>query len=239
MPSSPSPQKKFTPTDQIWCNLRLSRGHFMEIKSAFLSTLPPTGTTSVMTRWRSPHFKTMNNWPPSQVSSNLSTHSPLVTFKLNVRSGSAMYEIKNCNIMKPHTDSFQASLTPHKPSLPAQLVFFFHKMTIILNSMSLFGLLQQFIIYFLFLKTAHTNKRSFERPTGISHLQLTRPIQLPFTDIHSHYWHSHSCQTFHILQQATDMVNLSLSKHSLFLSQNMAQRCVGMIVFKLNACPWE
>ena len=150
-----------------------------------------------------------------------------------------MYEIKikNCNIMKPHTDSFQASLTPHKLSLPAQLVFFFRKVTIILNSMSPFGLLQQFIIYFLFLKTAHTNKRSFECPTGISHLQLTRPIQLPFTDIHSHYWHSHSRQTFHILQQATDMVTLSLSKHSLFLSQNMAQRCVGMIVFKLNACP--
>ena len=63
------------------------------------------------------------------------------------------------------------------------------------------------------------------------------------------YWHSHSLWTFHNGLQlewpsrfatwVTIMVKLSLSKHSLFVSQNMAQKWVGMTVFKLNVCPRE
>ena len=38
----------------------------MEIKLTFLSALPPTGTTLVMTRWSPPHFRTLNNSLPPQ-----------------------------------------------------------------------------------------------------------------------------------------------------------------------------
>ena len=48
------------------------------------------------------------------------------------RLGPATYEIKikNCNIRKPRADAFQASLSPHKLPLPAQLVFFFCKVNL-------------------------------------------------------------------------------------------------------------
>ena len=72
-------------------------------------------------------------------------HTPLLSH-LNWSLGPAMYaiKIKNCNIMKPCADVFQASF-PHKLSLSAQLVFLFHKVIfIILKSMSLFGVVQQF-----------------------------------------------------------------------------------------------
>ena len=93
------------------------------------------------------------NWPEGR------TQTPLVASKpkeelwnplllhLNWKLGPAIYaiKIKNCSITKPHTDALQASLSPHTLSLPAQLVFFFRKMTIILKSMSLFGVAEQFI----------------------------------------------------------------------------------------------
>ena len=58
-----------------------------------------------------------------------------------------MYEIKikNYKITEPRADAFKASF-PHKHLLPAQLVFFLHKVAsfILLKSMSLFGVAQQF-----------------------------------------------------------------------------------------------
>ena len=103
-----------------------------------------------------------------------------------------MYEIKikNCNIMKLHVDvfHFQASLSPHKLSVPAQLVFI-HKVTFIrLKSMSLFGDAKQSTMFYLFLKTAHTNKWSFECPTSFSHLWLiTSPTDQP--NLATVYWY--------------------------------------------------
>ena len=57
---------------------------FMEINSAFSSVPPPTGTTSVTTRWGPPHLKTSNDWSPPQAPSNSRPHSSLVASKPKV-----------------------------------------------------------------------------------------------------------------------------------------------------------
>ena len=95
-------------------------------------------------------------------------------------------------------------------------------------------------LFFIFLN--RTYKQSFESPTGFSHIWPTRPIRLLFTDIHCLLLTQ--LQSSNFLPQfttwATEMVNLSLAnrlEHSLFLSWNMAQKGVGMTVFKPNACP--
>ena len=144
---------------------------------------------------------------------------------LNRRLGPVTYEIKikNCNITKPRADAFQAALSrSHKLSLPAQLVFF-RKVTFII----LFGVAQHFLFFFV-LKTARTNKRSVKCHTGFSRLRPTRPIRLSFTDIHSHLLAQPQSSNFsqRFKTRATDMIKLSLSKlskHSLFLSRNIAE----------------
>ena len=76
----------------------------------------------------------------------------LLSSHLNRRLGPAMHavKIKNCNITKRRAGVFQAPLSPHKLLLPPQLVFL-HKVTfIILKSMSLFGVVQQFLFFCVF-----------------------------------------------------------------------------------------
>ena len=122
---------------------------------------------------------------------------------------------QDCNIMQPSADVFQASF-PHKLSLPAQLVFFLHKVAsfIILKSMSLYVAVKYFLFKFMY-------KCSFGYPTGFSRLQPTRLIRLPFNDTHSQLQSSNILPRF--TTWVTVMVNLSLSKLFLFLSQNMGQ----------------
>ena len=94
-------------------------------KSTFSSTPPPTGTTSVTSRWKPPHFKTSNSYhhPKHQLTP---VCSPL--WYLNCKLGPAMYQIKisNRNITKLSANAFQASF-PNKPSLAAQMAVFLHK----------------------------------------------------------------------------------------------------------------
>ena len=157
------------------------------------------------------------------------THAcTLLSSHLNQKLGPAMYKIKisNCNIRKPSPNAFQASFL-HKLSLPAQLVFFCKVASfIILKSMSLFGVAQQL--------QNKINRRYKQSPTGFSCLLLTRPIQLPFTDTHSHLLAQP--QSSNISQFTTRATIIVFhSKHLLFLSQNMAQKRVKMTVFKPNA----
>ena len=74
----------------------------------------------------------------------------------------------------------------------------------------------------------------------------TRPIWLPFTNTHSHFHLLAQLQSAYIspqlTSQATDTVNLSLSKlsdESLFLCQYIVQKHVGMTAFRANAYPRE
>ena len=71
-------------------------------------------------------------------------HTP-ISSHLNWKLGPLTCEIKisNCNITKPRADVFQASF-PHKLSPPAQLIYLKVAPFIILKSMSLFGVAQQF-----------------------------------------------------------------------------------------------
>ena len=107
-------------------------------------------------------------------------HTPILSH-LNQRLGPVTYKINNCNMMKPRGDAFQASLSPHKLSLQAQLVFFFCKVTFI-EYVTVWGCAAVFLIYFL----NSMYKPNFECPTSFSCLRLTRPVQLLFTDTHSH-----------------------------------------------------
>ena len=98
----------------------------------------------------------------------------------------------------------------------------------ILKSMSLFFC----SVFCLFLKTARTNKWSFECPTGFSRPRPTRPIWLPFTDTHSHLLAQPQSSNFspQFTTRTTDMVNLSLSKlleQSLFLSRKHGLEAFG------------
>ena len=102
------------------------------------------------------------------------------------------------------------------------------------------GLHSSFVLFIFFWKP-HIQTNSFECPTGFSHLWPTRPIWLLFTDIHCHLLTQLQSSNFlpQFTTRATEMVNLSfanLLEHSLFLSWNMAQKGVGMTVFKPNAC---
>ena len=139
-------------------------------------------------------------------------------------------KIKNCSITKPRADALQASLSPHKLPLPAQLVFFFRKVTSSCRRVYHCLGLRSSLLYFsfllinFFLKTARTNKRSSNVPAAFlvsdrldqssSSLLMSAPI----------CWHSRSRRTFRhgFTIRATDMENFSLSKlsaeHSLFLS---------------------
>ena len=47
------------------------------IKLTLLSAPPPTGPTSMTTRWKPPHFNTSNDWSLPQAPSNSRAHSPL------------------------------------------------------------------------------------------------------------------------------------------------------------------
>ena len=146
-------------------------------------------------------------------------------------------KIKNCNITKPHAIVFQASLFPHKLSLLAQLVFFCKVIFIIpklglLSSLLFFnslifenhtykwshclGLLSSLLFFNSLIFENHTYKWSFECPTSFSHLQLTTPIWLPFTDIYSHLLAQPQQLNFlpWFTTRVTNMVNLSLSKLS-------------------------
>ena len=82
---------------------------------------------------------------------------------------------------------------------------------------------------------------SFECPSGFSHVRQTTPSQLLFSNTHSHLLAQPqlSNTSLQFTTWATVMMNLSLSKlseHPLFLSQNMAQKWVGVTAFKPNAC---
>ena len=183
---------------------------FMEINSTFLFAQPPTGTTSVTTRWKPPHFKPSYDYqhPKHHLTP---VRTPLLSY-LNWKLGPATYEIKikNCKITEMHTDMFQASF-PHKFSLSAQVVIFFRKVASI--KLEKYKMQQN-----------KTKRRSFECPTGFSRLRPTRPIRLMFTDTHSNSLTQP--QSLNLLPWfttwATVMANLSLSKlleHSLHRSR--------------------
>ena len=158
------------------------------------------------------------------------THTLLLSH-LNRKLGPAMYaiKIKNCNITKPGADAFQAPLSPHTftPSstgLLAQWPSSYWKVCCCLELCSSFC----FLCF-----SNRTYKGSFKSPT--------RPIQLPFTDTHSHLLAQPLSSIFlpRFSTRVTDMMNLSLSElleHLLFLTRNMVQKRVGMTVFKPNAC---
>ena len=124
-PKKKKKKKKITPKDQTLCNLRLSRGTFSEnINQLFRSSPPPTGTTSVTTRWRPPHtrtthplphFRTSNDWSPPQAPSNSSAHSPLVASKPKIRS----YEVWN------QDQELQRNELPRADAVQAFFFFFF------------------------------------------------------------------------------------------------------------------
>ena len=145
----------------------------------------------------------------------IQVHTPLLSH-LNWRLGPVMYAIKirNYNITKQHADAFQASF-PQKCSLPARLVFLFCKVTcIILKSMSLFRVAQQFFNYF-WKPHVQTNGVSSVAPAFHLSYHLTRPVRLPFTDTHSHLLAQLQPSNLspHFTTRVTHMVNLSLSKH--------------------------
>ena len=79
---SPDPQKIPPKKIKIYAIIR----SFLW-KSTFSSTLPPTGTTSVTSRWKPPHFnfKISNSWSSSQAPANSRVQSSLVS-ELEVRS---------------------------------------------------------------------------------------------------------------------------------------------------------
>ena len=141
-PPPPPPPENSPP--QNLCNMWLPCGHFYEnIFIYFYSHCH-----QLVTRWKPPHFKTSNDWSPPQTPSDTCAQLSSYKIYLNPKLGPVMYEIKikHWKIMAElHTGVFQTSF-PHKLSLPAQLTFFLHKVaSIILKSMSLFGVVQQFI----------------------------------------------------------------------------------------------
>ena len=205
------PPRKFTPKDQNLCNLRLSGGHFYgsKVNLFVLTTTNWNHLSDDQVKALTLHdFKRLIARMLPQAPSDSSAHSPLVN--LNWRLDPVTYEIKikNCNIMKPHADAFQASLSPHRLSLPGQLVFFCKMTFIILKSMSLFEVAQQFV----FLKFLTTCTNSFECPTRLLCLWLTRPVRLLFTDTHSHLLTQLQSSNFLPLFSArvTNVVNVSL-----------------------------
>ena len=82
----PPPGKFLKRSKSMQSEAILSSSYFYRNKSNFSSTPPPPGTTSVTTRWKSPHFKTLNDWLPPQPPSNSHVHYPLIISKLKVRS---------------------------------------------------------------------------------------------------------------------------------------------------------
>ena len=82
---------------------------------------------------------------------------------------------------------------------PAQQVFFLRKVAfIVVNSMSLFGVVQQFIIFYFIFENHSYNQNGVLSVQAAFHVsdQLDKSsysLLIP-TPI---YWHSHSCQTFH------------------------------------------
>ena len=101
-------------------------------------------------------------------------------------------KIKNCSITKPRADALQASLSPHKLPLPAQLVFFFRKVTSSCRRVYHCLGLRSSLLYFsfllinFFLKTARTNKRSSNVPAAFLVSDRLDHSQLQFTDVRSH-----------------------------------------------------
>ena len=144
-----------------------------------------------MQHYEGPHTSQLQTYDHHPKHHLTQVHTPLLSH-LNRRLGPVMYEIKikNRNITKPCAEAFHASLSPHKLSLPAQLVLFLCKVTFILKSTSL-GLCSS-LFFFVVVENSMFKQRSVKCPTGFSHLWLTRPIRLLFTDIH-----------FHLLCQAT------------------------------------
>ena len=122
---------------------------------------------------------------------------------LNWKLGPAMYEIKNCKIMEPCANAFQASF-PHKLSLSAQLIFFLYKVAsfIILKSMWIV------IVW----SCAAAKRQETKQKNACTNKVFNVPLAFQVTDwldqsgyhlliptpIH---WHACSCQTFcHSLQ---------------------------------------
>ena len=101
-------------------------------------------------------------------------------FHRNPKLGPAMYEIQisNCNITKPGADAFK-DWFPHKLSLPAQQVFFLRKVAfIILKTMSLLGVAQQFKIIINATYKVSGVPRLFTSP--VEQTNLANVYQLPF-----------------------------------------------------------
>ena len=147
-----SPQQNNSPPrSKSMQYLRLSRGNFYGNKVGFF-VLTATDFNHLSDDFR---LQTTDRHHKH----HLTRADTLVGSKLKVRSCDVWNEIKikNCNITKPRADVFQASLSPHKLSLPAQLVFF-RKVTIIL-----FGVAQ------------HFNRRYKQTECQVSHRLSTSP----------------------------------------------------------------